>query len=328
MNINIEINSELMSLLYNSNKEVYDCALMLSGGKDSSFLLYLLTKIYNLKVLALHVDHGYGYEDISAEAIRITQNLGVDLKIIRPNAYFFGKLYNSFFLEKHLYKNASTNNYICEICTVLIWSICMKETKQLGIKTLISGLSPEQIKIVSNNSYPPATRNKMNEKMMLLALRNNLRLIEKSIHFKQDEKFRELLTIMKESIEKVTTLYPFLFIGYDELEIKEIISSKFNWTPFFDQNINSYVSIGCKIRSLIAYLEPLNIINTKERPDFMELIKNGYLIKTQDIENNRIETIDEIFDDIGIKDFIEKEKRSCSCLDLCKQNITYVDNTR
>lgn len=37
----------------------YDCVLGLSGGRDSSYLLYYLVKVLNLRVLAYSVDHGF-----------------------------------------------------------------------------------------------------------------------------------------------------------------------------------------------------------------------------------------------------------------------------
>jgi len=37
----------------------YDCLLGVSGGRDSSYLLYVLTKVLNLKVLAYSADHGF-----------------------------------------------------------------------------------------------------------------------------------------------------------------------------------------------------------------------------------------------------------------------------
>ena len=40
-------------------KSDYDCALAYSGGKDSSYTLYVLREIFNLRVLALVFDNGF-----------------------------------------------------------------------------------------------------------------------------------------------------------------------------------------------------------------------------------------------------------------------------
>lgn len=37
----------------------YDCLVPLSGGKDSTYALYLATKVYKLRTLAVTLDNGY-----------------------------------------------------------------------------------------------------------------------------------------------------------------------------------------------------------------------------------------------------------------------------
>jgi hypothetical protein len=42
-----------------SLKRSYDCLVPLSGGKDSTYVLYLCTRVYNLRTLAVTLDNGY-----------------------------------------------------------------------------------------------------------------------------------------------------------------------------------------------------------------------------------------------------------------------------
>lgn len=42
-----------------SLKRPYDCLIPLSGGKDSTYALYLATKVYKLRALAVTLDNGY-----------------------------------------------------------------------------------------------------------------------------------------------------------------------------------------------------------------------------------------------------------------------------
>jgi tRNA(Ile)-lysidine synthase TilS/MesJ len=37
----------------------YDCLVPLSGGKDSTYVLYLCARVYGLKVLAMNFDNGF-----------------------------------------------------------------------------------------------------------------------------------------------------------------------------------------------------------------------------------------------------------------------------
>lgn len=42
-----------------SLKRPYDCLVPLSGGKDSTYALYLATKVYHLRTLAVTLENGY-----------------------------------------------------------------------------------------------------------------------------------------------------------------------------------------------------------------------------------------------------------------------------
>lgn len=42
-----------------SLKRPYDCLVPLSGGKDSTYALYLATKVYKLRTLAISLDNSY-----------------------------------------------------------------------------------------------------------------------------------------------------------------------------------------------------------------------------------------------------------------------------
>jgi len=58
----------------------YDCIIGVSGGTDSSYLLYLLKEKYGLRPLAVNLDNGWS-SDISVKNIkRVTSKLSIDLE--------------------------------------------------------------------------------------------------------------------------------------------------------------------------------------------------------------------------------------------------------
>lgn len=61
-----------------TNKK-YDCIMGLSGGVDSSYLLHLATKIWNLRVLAVHVNAGWNSETAESNIEKLVNKLNVDL---------------------------------------------------------------------------------------------------------------------------------------------------------------------------------------------------------------------------------------------------------
>lgn len=76
----------------------YDCMMGISGGLDSSYVAYLGTMKYGLRVLAFHVDDGYDTE-ISKRNIQRLANLpNLNMKIISPDAKQFNEITRAFLL--------------------------------------------------------------------------------------------------------------------------------------------------------------------------------------------------------------------------------------
>ena len=57
----------------------FDCILGMSGGIDSSYLLYLVTKVLNLRPLVFHVDAGWNSQIAVNNIERLVDGLGLDL---------------------------------------------------------------------------------------------------------------------------------------------------------------------------------------------------------------------------------------------------------
>ena len=78
-----ELKKEIISYLdlqKDRNKE-YDCVLGISGGRDSTYLLYFLSKVLGLKVLAYSADHGFVPEVTKSNMKRATDKLNIPLFI-------------------------------------------------------------------------------------------------------------------------------------------------------------------------------------------------------------------------------------------------------
>lgn len=65
-----------------SRKSKYDCIIGLSGGRDSTYLLYLAVKVWKLNVLAVHFNDGFDNPIAGENMFKATQILGVDLRTI------------------------------------------------------------------------------------------------------------------------------------------------------------------------------------------------------------------------------------------------------
>lgn len=85
--------SEMIEMLKrNGEGKEYDCLMGISGGLDSSYLLYLGAAKWGLRIAAAHIDDGYD-TDISKSNIRkLVEKTGVRYIEIKPNAEQFNSL--------------------------------------------------------------------------------------------------------------------------------------------------------------------------------------------------------------------------------------------
>lgn len=116
-----------------SRNEAYDCLLLYSGGKDSTYVLYKLID-YGLKVLTYTFDNGYISETAFKNIEATTKKLGI--KHINVSS----KNMNKVFAES-LRSNCSA----CHGCWHAINTFGIQIAKRYNIKHIVSGLSRGQI---------------------------------------------------------------------------------------------------------------------------------------------------------------------------------------
>lgn len=63
----------------------YDCIVPFSGGKDSTYTLYYLTKVFKIKPLVVQFNHGFMREGLLKNNERTFKKLGVDVISFTPN---------------------------------------------------------------------------------------------------------------------------------------------------------------------------------------------------------------------------------------------------
>lgn len=110
----------------------YDCVALLSGGKDSSYMLYQLVGS-GLRVLTFTLDNGYISDEAKANIRRITDTLGVD--------HVFGEtpFMNDIFADSlRRYAN------VCNGCFKTIYTMAMNLAREKGVKVIVTGLSRGQ----------------------------------------------------------------------------------------------------------------------------------------------------------------------------------------
>lgn len=106
----------------------YDCLVPFSGGKDSSYTLYLLVKKYGMTPLALNVDNGFASVSAREFISDFTERLGVDLEVYKPPED----------LLKRAYRHAmEKTGEFCNACVVLIPTVINRTAWERGIRLVV-----------------------------------------------------------------------------------------------------------------------------------------------------------------------------------------------
>lgn len=75
----------LREVLTAQEGEVYDCVVPLSGGKDSTYILYYAAELLGLRTIAVNYDSGFQAPLAAENARRACEALGVPLVVVKAN---------------------------------------------------------------------------------------------------------------------------------------------------------------------------------------------------------------------------------------------------
>ncbi|RCX18350.1 amino acid adenylation domain-containing protein [Anaerobacterium chartisolvens] len=116
-----------------SERGKYDCLVLYSGGKDSTYMLYKVVSM-GLKVLAYTFDNGYLYEGAKDNILRVVKELGVD--------HVMG---TTPFIKDILADGLKRYSNVCNSCFKVIYTLSINLAGEYGIKHVVTGLSRGQI---------------------------------------------------------------------------------------------------------------------------------------------------------------------------------------
>jgi len=111
-------------------KHDYDCIIPFSGGKDSTYQLYYVTKILKLKPLVIRFNHGFLRKGIQKNTEKTLRKLGVDFLDFTPNWRIVKKL---------MLESFSRKTDFCWHCHTGIYSYPTRLAIKLDIPLIIWG---------------------------------------------------------------------------------------------------------------------------------------------------------------------------------------------
>lgn len=306
------VNEYLKKIFDVKNGKDYDVIAMYTGGKDSSYLIYLLKEIYKLRVLAVTIDNGYEFPNSFVRMQKYLDNVGVSLVSIKPEKSFFQKLYRELIINPKNLRNEK-RNHICHVCNNIIWMSVCKYASDNEIPFIASGLSLEQLN--SGRNYSLAINemaNQIAEKSTKLINKQAMDYLSENSAFVYDNEYTELYRFYSDKNKyKVKTIYPYIYHNVSVREQMQTIIEYGKWTPPVDISVSEYVSSGCQIMNRVIFeLEKLELITMNEREEAKKMVESGMLDKrsavfaNRIVSNEKVDLSDEIFDELEIKEYL------------------------
>lgn len=188
----------------------YDCVIGVSGGTDSSYLVYLAKKKWGLKPLAVHYDNTWNSAIATMNISKILKGLDVDLhtKVVANKEA--DDIFRSFFLAGVAEIDASTDLGFAN----LLRSVAA----QHSIKFVLEGHS------FLEEGITPLGRNYFDGKYI------------KSIHQTFGQRQMETYPLMTFSrflksvfFNRIRFIRPYWYISYSKNEAKKFLSENFGW---------------------------------------------------------------------------------------------------
>jgi N-acetyl sugar amidotransferase len=244
----------------NGKGKKYDCITGVSGGVDSTYLVYL-AKQYGLRVLVVHFDNGWNSEIAVKNIENIIDKLGFDLYTLVVNWEEFRDIQLSYFKADVVDIEAITDHAI--IATMY------KLALENDLKYILSGTN-----IVTEATLPRHwIFNKVDHK--------NIQSIHKQYGTVPLKTYPFFDTKLKKRAELngIESLSLLNYVDYNKAAIKETISRELGWRDYGGKHYESIFT-----RFYQGYILPEKFGIDKRKAHLSNLIFSGQITKQQALE--------------------------------------------
>ncbi len=243
-------------------KRSYDVLVPLSGGKDSTYLLYLCRKKYNLKCLAMSYDNCLLSDHARINIKNACDTLGVDHIYFKINKDLITRLYRFFFLK---------TGFFCPLCMAGIYYAITRIQIAFNIPVAIHGTSFRTEEHVSDEFF----------------VSNKFSFLENVLLDSELEKEASMLLAPAGLFFSPLKINLPDYIDWNYNEIFKTITNELNWkSPIEDEE-----HTDCKAHDIVDYIRYRkfpSLIPQKLR--LSKLVTIGQLTKSEALAKLNYET--------------------------------------
>lgn len=261
-----------------NKKNKYDCIVGVSGGKDSSYMLYLIKKKLNLNPLAVHYDNGFDSDISVSNILNVCQKLNVDLETKVADWEAFKSITRSFFLAGVSDPDTPTDIGIFKT----MYEIAYKE----NIKYVFNGHS------FRTEGIEPLDWTYMDG------------LYLKDIHEKHGDgnldKFDNftLKDLFKfQFYKRIKTILPLNYIEYNDVEVKSILKNELGWVYYGGHHHESLLT-----KFIVSYYLPKKFGIDRRRTGMSAMVRSGKISRDNGIKI--LSNFPQLEDEENLKNYI------------------------
>ena len=236
----------------------YDCAVAVSGGKDSLMTLYIAHDL-GLHPLAIFVDNGFALDVMHQNIWNACDTLETDCLVYKTSE--MKKLFR-YFLE------SKKKIYYCRACHILLEAVLKQICRNYGIRLLLGGYTKGQSYFKESELswiFEESDRNTLEVLRQHIDCREYLELYEDPIRYSFHH-FRDIATIS-----------PFKYLDYDEEEIVDILREKLSFSVATDSWPEN--STNCSFNYVSQYLAQKQFGYSQHETEFSDLIRAGEMTR-------------------------------------------------
>jgi hypothetical protein len=263
----------------------YACVVPVSGGKDSTYVLYYITKVLGLRAIAVNFDNGFTHPQATANLRQMAERLGVELVTVRgPNQrkLMVGNLKS--FLSR---PTPAMVPLMCTGCRVGIIGSACKVARERNVNLIVMGWSrledtPFKAELLAANGGSVVRGLAKNLVLNPRYLLHGGALTQVLDYLHSYSRIREWGSILRVLHPGIHQIAFFDYIEYNPERIQQEVTDKVGWSCpdpenswQFDCQIKSLQN--CLYRALLGFTAFSDYLSAK--------IREGYITREQALES-------------------------------------------
>lgn len=258
-------------------KHRYDVALGISGGKDSTFVLYELVKKYNLNVYTYTLDNGFMSDEAKTKINKLVTILGVDHDYITCKEDLLKEMYR--YTLKHFLSP-------CIACSYLGYSVMINITTKVDAAVGMHGRSrPQMFRMYDENTedtFKPFVKMGLQDVDTIdfkAVYHDVLSKIDKYIDPLLSQKIKDELLADAEKYGYRDFIAYFLYHPYNKQKIIDFLEKETFWKAENDKE-----HFDCNIHNAAEFIKNTTARRLHILPELSVMVREGTISREEALQ--------------------------------------------